>query len=45
MVKTECYKCATEIEAEDELSVHLLCSECQEDFDDWFASELRSMGL
>lgn len=40
-VKTECYKCDTEIEVEDIGQVHPLCAECENEFDDWFATALR----
>lgn len=43
MVKTTCYKCEAEIELEDENenAVHPLCEDCGDDFDDWFAQQLR----
>jgi hypothetical protein len=37
---TTCYKCEAEIEAFVG-QVHPLCEECAEDFDDWFAQQLR----
>jgi hypothetical protein len=37
--QTTCYKCEAEIEAEVG-QVHPLCSECQDDFDSWFNSQL-----
>lgn len=43
MVKTTCYKCNIEIELEDEdeNAVHPFCADCENDFDDWFAQQLR----
>lgn len=40
MAKTTCYKCETEIEVEDENTVHPLCEECELEFDDWFTRQL-----
>lgn len=41
--KTNCYKCAVVILAP-QGDVHSLCAECQDDFDDWFASQLSMFG-
>ena len=43
MVKTTCYKCDKEIEVLSDRTVHSLCGECQESFDDWFQRELNAI--
>jgi hypothetical protein len=43
MVKTTCYKCDKEIEVLSDRTVHPLCGECQESFDDWFQRELSAI--
>lgn len=43
MANTTCYKCETKIEVEDINTVHLLCDECELEFDDWFEHELGAL--
>lgn len=36
----ECYKCEEELDYDPVDSVHPLCSNCQNDFDDWLQNEM-----
>lgn len=36
----KCYKCDNKLNYNAGLDVHALCDFCQDDFDDWFRSQL-----
>jgi endogenous inhibitor of DNA gyrase (YacG/DUF329 family) len=38
-ITTECYKCSSPTDSY-ENAVHPLCDTCQEDFEDWFSTQL-----
>jgi len=40
MVKTNCYKCETELEVPSAEVVHPLCLDCEGEFETWFADQL-----
>ena len=40
----KCYQCEETLDYDPVDSVHPLCSECQNDFDDWLQFEMMKLG-